>query len=332
MDELQPRFGCMRDGLPMGRFVGGLGVRLINGRYPFEMREESMKLVFGIEKRHIAAFALLLLCLSGLTLAQTTVTGGISGTVTDPSGAMVGKAILTLKSVATGETTTTTSSATGDFQLPLLKPGDYTLIVNRDNFKSLTRPVTVLLGQNSTLNLALELGTGTTVIEVSSGPALLQTEDANITTTFDTHTVQNIPNPGNDITYVAQTAPGVSMNTSSGNGYGNFSAFGLPGTANLFTINGNDYNDPFLNLNNSGPSNLLLGTNAVQEVSLSRNSYTGQYGRQAGAQMDVSTKSGSNAFHGGPNYDWTGQALYAHAYFLTRINPPGPFQPNHDHA
>ena len=140
-----------------------------------------MKLVFGIEKRHIAAFALLLLCLSNLTLGQTTVTGGISGTVTDPSGAMVGGAKLTLKSVATGETTTTTSSATGDFQLPLLKPGDYTLIVSQDNFKSLTRTVTVLLGQNSTLNLALELGTGTTVIEVTSGPALLQTEDANLT-------------------------------------------------------------------------------------------------------------------------------------------------------
>ena len=291
-----------------------------------------MKLVFGIEKRHIAAFALLLLCLSSLTLGQTTVTGGISGTVTDPSGAMVGGAKLILKSVATGETTTTTSSATGDFQLPLLKPGDYTLIVSRDNFKSLTRTVTVLLGQNSTLNLALELGTGTTVIEVTSGPALLQTEDANITTTFDTHTVQNIPNPGNDITYVAQTAPGVSMNTSSGNGYGNFSAFGLPGTANLFTINGNDYNDPFLNLNNSGASNLLLGTNDVQEVSVVSNGYTGQYGRQAGAQIDVSTKSGSNAFHGGANYYWTGQALDANDYFLNKSNQPRPFQNNNNWA
>jgi hypothetical protein len=245
---------------------------------------------------------------------------------------MVGGAKLTSRSAATGETTTTTSSATGDFQLPLLKPGDYTLIVSRDNFKSLTRTVTVLLGQNSTLNLALELGTGTTVIEVTSGPALLQTEDANITTTFDTHTVQNIPNPGNDITYVAQTAPGVSMNTSSGNGYGNFSAFGLPGTANLFTINGNDYNDPFLNLNNSGASNLLLGTNDVQEVSVVSNGYTGQYGRQAGAQIDVSTKSGSNAFHGGANYYWTGQALDANDYFLNKSNQPRPFQNNNNWA
>ena len=56
--------------------------------------------------------------------------------------------------------------------------------------------------------------------------------------------IQNIPNPGNDITYIAQTAPGVTMNNSTGGGYGNFEAFGLPGTANLFTINGNDYKTP----------------------------------------------------------------------------------------
>jgi hypothetical protein len=126
------------------------------------------------------------------------------------------------------------------------------------------------------VDVSLELGVSTTTIEVTEQPPMLQTENANITTTFDTRTVRNIPNPGNDITYIAQTAPGVSMNTSSGNGYGNFSAFGLPGTSNLFTINGNDYNGPFLNLNNSGASNLLLGGNVVQEVSVVSNGYTGR--------------------------------------------------------
>ncbi len=86
------------------------------------------------------------------------------------------------------------------------------------------------------------------------------------------------------------------MNT--GGTYGNFSAFGLPATSNLFTLNGNDENDPFLNLNNSGSSNLLLGQNEVQEVAVVSNGYTAQYGRQAGVQVDYSTKSGSNAFHG----------------------------------
>src|SRR5260370_34258055 len=88
------------------------------------------------------------------------------------------------------------------------------------------------------------------------------------------------------------------MNTSSGGGFGNFSAFGLPGTANLFTINGNDYNDPFLNLNNSGASNLLLGANEYEKVTVVSNAYTGQYGRQARAQIYYSTTSGTNIFHG----------------------------------
>ena len=101
------------------------------------------------------------------------------------------------------------------------------------------------------------------------------------------------------------------MNNSTGGGFGNFEAFGLPATANLFTINGNDYNDAFLNLNNSGSSNLLLGGNELQEVAVVSNGYTGQYGRQAGAQVDYTTKSGGNAFHGDAVYNWTGRELNA---------------------
>jgi hypothetical protein len=92
------------------------------------------------------------------------------------------------------------------------------------------------------------------------------------------------------------------MNT--GGNFGNFSAFGLPATSNLFTLNGNDENDPFLNLNNSGSSNLLIGQNEVQEVAVVSNGYTAQYGRQAGVQVDYSTKSGSNAFHGNASFFW----------------------------
>ena len=169
----------------------------------------------------------------------------------------------------------------------------------------------MLLGQIATGNLKLELGSGAVTVEVTGQGALLQTEDANISSNFDTNQIQNVPNPGGDITYVAQTAPGITMNNSTGGGYGNFSAFGLPGTSNLFTINGNDYNDAFLNLNNSGSSNLLLGGNELQEVAVVSNAYTGQYGRQAGAQVDYSTKSGGNAFHGDAVYNWTGRELTA---------------------
>jgi len=102
---------------------------------------------------------------------------------------------------------------------------------------------------------------------------------------------------------------------STGSGYGNFSSHGLPGVSNLFTINGNDYNDAFLNLNNSGASNLLLGANEVQEAAVVQNAYSVQYGRQAGAQVNYITKSGTNGFHGDLNWNWNGDRLNANDFF-----------------
>src|ERR1051326_5298301 len=126
---------------------------------------------------------------------------------------------LALKSSATGESFNATTSATGAYQYSLLKPGEYTLTISKDGFNTSTRKINVQLGQNSTVNLTLEVGTTSTTVEVTGEQTpSLQTENANITTTIDTRTVESIPNPGNDVTYVAQTAPGVSMNTSSGNG------------------------------------------------------------------------------------------------------------------
>src|ERR1700739_418701 len=242
---------------------------------------------------------------------QSIVTGGIAGTVTDATGAVVGDAKLTLKSSDTGQAFTYTSSAGGEYVFSLLKPGGYILTVAKDGFKTSTRPVTVVLGTTVSVNIPLEVGSASTTVEVSVEQAQLQTENANISTNFETKQIQEIPNPGGDVTYIAQTAPGVTMSNSAGGGFGTFSTFGLPGTSNLFTINGNDYNDPFLNLNNSGSSNLLLGGNELQEVSVTNNAYTGQYGRQAGSQVDYTTKSGSNSFHGDAVYDWTGRYLTA---------------------
>src|SRR5580700_8170652 len=258
-----------------------------------------------------ALFAAFLLLLPFSAMAQSIVTGGLGGTVTDSSGAVIAGATVTLKNADTGIVLTTTTSASGTYQFTLLKPGTYGVTVSHEGFKQVSQPAEVLLGQLAIANVQLQVGATTETVTVTEQGALLQTEDANISSNFDTQQIQNIPNPGNDITYIAQTAPGVTMNNSTGGGYGNFSAFGLPGTSNLFTVNGNDYNDAFLNLNNSGSSNLLLGGNELQEVAVVSNGYTGQYGRQAGAQIDYSTKSGSNAFHGDLVYNWTGRALNA---------------------
>src|SRR5271170_7673799 len=122
---------------------------------------------------------------------------------------------------------------------------------------------------------------------------------------------------------VGQIAPGAIMNTQGG--YGNVEAFGLPATSNLFTMNGMDDNDPFLNLNNSGASNLLLGTNEIQEADVVTNGFSAAYGTFAGIDVNYVTKSGGNAFHGNLVYFWNGRALNAESWEDKNAGIPKPF-------
>ncbi|MGC2502285.1 MAG: hypothetical protein WA400_09185, partial [Silvibacterium sp.] len=159
-------------------------------------------------------------------------------------------------------------------------------------------------------------GSASQTVEVTAAAPILHTEAADLSTTFSMEQVQSLPNPGNDLTFVAQTAPGTVMNT--GSGYGNFSAFGLPATSNTFTVNGGYENDPFLNVNNSGASNLLLGNNDVSDVSVISNAYNASFGGLGGAQINESTRSGSNTFHGNASYWWNGSSLNANDFFLNQ--------------
>ena len=163
----------------------------------------------------------------------------------------------------------------------------------------------------------------TEVIVDSSSQPLLQTEDANITTSVDARSIEQLPVPGGDISTLAFTAPGVNLST--GAGYGGFVAFGLPATANLFTMNGNDIMDPYLNLNNSGASNLTLGANELADVAIVNNGYTAQYGRYPGTQVNYTTKSGGNQFHGNAQWYWNGRALNANDWINKNTGGDRPF-------
>ena len=266
-----------------------------------------------------SSLKLALLLVAGLfamqMMAQTTTSGDLAGTVTDPSNAVVSGAGVSVTSVDTGANYTTKSTSTGSYRAPSLKPGDYKVTVTQSGFRTTVETVTIALGAVTTANIQLQVGQGSETVEVTGAAPLIQTEDANISTAFTQKQVDLLPNGGNDLTAVAQTAPGVQMNTSSGGGYGNFNAFGLPATSNLFTVNGNDENDPYLNLNNSGATNLLLGKNEVQETAVVSNGYTGQYGRMAGAQVDYATKSGTNDWHGNAQYFYNSGGFNANDWF-----------------
>ncbi len=270
---------------------------------------------------------LLLFAFATTTLfAQSIVSGDVNGTITDPSGAVVPGATVTLKNMDTNTTQTTTTNGTGAYRFAFLKPGTYQVSVNQSGFQKVLQTVHVSVGQSTTANLRLAVGQSSQTVEVTAQTPLVQTDNGNTQATFNTAQIESMPTPGGDITYVAQSAPGVAVNTSSGGGYGNFTANGLPATANLFTVNGNDEMDPYLNLNNSGASNLLLGQNELAEATVTTNGYTGEFGRNAGAQVNYATKSGTNGFHGNAVYNWSGALLNARDWFNN-----GPAPNTHDH-
>jgi len=245
--------------------------------------------------------------------AQSLTSGDITGILTDQSGAVLANATVTLKNNQTGSVQSQSTNAQGVYRFSLLAPGSYTVSASSSGFQTVTQGTTVTIGQTASANIQLALSGTATTVDVNGESGIVQTETGDVSTSFSAQQVANVPNPGNDLSYMIQTAPGAVMNTQAG--YGNASTFGLPATSNLFTVNGMNENDPFFNLNNSGATNLLLGQNDVEEVSVVNNGYSAQYGGLAGANVNYVTKSGSNKLHGNANYFWNGSALNANSWF-----------------
>jgi hypothetical protein len=299
-------------------------------KYP---RRQEMRFTTSI--RLLALVATLALLIPNVVSAQSTTNGAISGTVTDQSNAVLPDVTVTLKSVEKGFTQTVKTNAQGSYHFPLLEPGTYSVTISAANFKTTTTTTTVSVGSDAIVNVKLEVGAAGTTVEVSGEAPLLQSETSEISTTFNEREISEVPNPGNDLSFIAQTAAGSVMNTEGG--YGNFSSFGVSASSNLFTLNGMYDNDPFLNLNNSGATNLLLGQNEVQEATVVTNGYSGQYGGFVGANINYITKSGSNNWHGNANYWWNGRVMNGNNYFHTNFvdqanDTPRPFDNANQYA
>jgi hypothetical protein len=248
--------------------------------------------------------------------AQTITTGEVTGRTMDQSGAIVSGATITLKNVDMGESRSVKSNASGLYRLAFIRPGKYEISAFSAGLKSDTTSVIVAVGQVQVLDLKLRVEGANETIVVSDSVPLLQTDNANVAYTVSPRQMEMLPLPGGDLVAVAYTMPGVVVNNRYGNG--SFASQGLGSMSNLFTTNGVDNMDPYYNVNNSGVSGLLLGANEIREVSLVQNAYEGQYGRQAGTQVNYVSKSGANDFHGSLLYNYTGTLLTANDFFSNR--------------
>jgi hypothetical protein len=279
-----------------------------------------------------AALALSLLAVAGFVAnttapvahAQSNISGDIVGTVTDVTGAILPGAQVTVTNNANDQVKIVTTDKVGDYRVSLLEPGRYKVSITAAGFETTTQETTVSAGVVTQLGVKLTVGKASTTVEVSGGAIqVLHVEDAQLSTSFDLQQLQELPNPGGDLTFVAQTTPGAVMNTQGG--YGNFSTNGLPGTSNTFTVNGGYEGDPYLNVNNSGATNLLLGANDVETVTVTTNSYDAAFGGLGGAQVNEISRSGGSKWHGNLLYLWNGRAMNANSWFNKYYGSPRNF-------
>ncbi len=271
-------------------------------------------------------FLMLLLSLCAVSnpvSAQNAASGELAGVVTDPSDAVVPGANVELRDNAKGTTQTKSTNRDGGYLFSFVAPGNYTLRVTHSGFRTMNQTLDVSLGPPTTLNVRIVVEGTNTTVKVTEETPLMHIENGDASSTVSGLQVAELPNPGNDLTYIAQTAPGAIMNTAGG--FANFSILGMPSTSTVFTINGMNYTDIGANSNMTGATNLLLGLNQVQEATIVSNGYSGQNGVLAGSNVNYITKSGGNQFHGNALYFWNGSALNANDWINNATGAPRPF-------
>jgi len=263
--------------------------------------------------------------------AQGETTSAITGQVSDTSGGAVARATVTITHRGTGLRRQVQTDESGRFAFPQLHPGPYSMRVQASGFDEQTNEsVSAGLGETRTVNFTLKVAAAKQDITVGSEAPLINVEGANTTTTITGRAIQDLPNPGGDLTYPAQFAPGALINTAGSsndfvggqNGYGNVQFNGLPALSNAYIVDGLETNDPLTNLNSGLSTNLVLGLNSIEEVTVNTTSYAVDQGRYGASQINYVTKSGTNTLHANLYELWNGSRLNA-ANFFTNATPGG---------
>jgi hypothetical protein len=265
-----------------------------------------------------------LLLFTPRTSPQGETTSAIVGQVSDPTGAAIPAAAVTVTNQETGLKRIAKSDDAGQFNFPQLKPGTYSVKVEAAGFASQQNDnVVSALGQKQTVNFTLKVAQSNQTVEVSGTVPLINPENANTSTNLSAHALANLPNPGGDLTYPLQFAAGALVNTAGSgndfvggtNGYGNVEFNGLPALSNGYIVDGLETNDPLTNLNSGLSTNLVLGLNSISEMTVNTLSYAVDQGRYGASQVNYVTKSGTNQFHGNLYELWNGANLNAADYF-----------------
>jgi hypothetical protein len=229
-------------------------------------------------------------------------TATLKGIVTDPTGAVISGATVTVANPATGTTKTTKTNSEGSYQIPALPPGSYQLTIEASGFsREVVKNLELSVGQSAAFDVHLKVGTISDIIEVSGDSIpLIQTEQTQQANLIDQRQMEELPNLGRNITQQVYTLPGVANSEAPRSQTPGFTGFhttgfsigGSNGRNNLSTIDGGE------NEYGTGQYRTSVPVDIIQEYQVNRNAFAAEFGFTDGSAINIVTKSGTSAYHG----------------------------------
>ena len=278
-------------------------------------------------------FALIFMVGLALSLAAQT-TSEILGIVTDESGAVVVAAKLVAKNIETGLTYAGASGESGQFRMPLLPPGKYQVTVEKPGFaKYVQNGLELQLGQRADLAIKLKVSSSAETVTVSSEAPLINTSNSEVGVNIDSKRISELPlSPNRNILNIALQVAGVSQLSSGNSTFASggvaFSVNGMRTRSNNFMIDGADSNNPSV----GGLVQEINNPDTVAEFRMITNQFLPEYGRAAGSVITLTTKSGTNAFHGTGYWFYNSNAFNSRSNLDKRTFTKAPWRNEHQRA
>jgi hypothetical protein len=238
------------------------------------------------------------------TLAQSPGTGAIAGRVIDPTGAALLHAAIRADDIATHVSRSMLTAQQGDFRLPLLAPGTYSVSISATGFETQVAKVRVVASETTTLELKMAIGSANETVEVTGITDLAQTQTSTLGRAVDEETIQDLPLANRNYTQLLALSPGVVVELPNAAALGrnnqNVADNGGKTTSNSFQFNGIDANN--LSQNSASGYQSEVGTaipapDLIQEFKVQTGNYDAGYGRGAGANVDLISRTGRNGLH-----------------------------------
>ncbi|PWU09912.1 MAG: hypothetical protein C5B51_05305 [Terriglobia bacterium] len=262
--------------------------------------------------------------------AQSANTAALTGTVTDPTGAVVANASVTATNSATNQSRTVSTDAAGVYRIPLLEPGSYRVRIVAMGFKTAEfTSVTLTVTETSVLDRTLEVGAQAEQVTVQADVEVLQAATSSLGTTVTGETIGTLPLAARNFTQVLGMSSGVSADVTNGAAFGkgtqNMSVNGSATNKNNFQMDGVSIN----NLAGAGDAQdgglytgiAIPSPDTLQEFKIQTSTYDASFGRNPGANVNVVTKSGTNGFHGSLFEYFRNEALNANDFFYNKTSP-----------